>query len=129
MGQSAAHENKNKKRSVANLFQENVSPDNVFLFETLHITQKTYLFDTSCYFVIYQQFFSTMPCLQYTVTSWPQVKLKLRFFACVVHSTRPLRKQGLFSSGLKGHVCTLVDFDPCCLTTNFLGMYCYFPVI
>ena len=39
--------------------KKNVSPDNVFLFETLHWynTQETYLFDTRCYFVIYQQFF------------------------------------------------------------------------
>ena len=34
--------------------KQTVSPDNVFLFETS--SQETYLFDTSCYFVIYQQF-------------------------------------------------------------------------
>ena len=35
--------------------KQSISRDNVFLFETYN-TQETYLSDTSCYFVIYQQF-------------------------------------------------------------------------
>ena len=36
---------------------QNVSKDNVCVFETLHMTpRRDYLFDTSWYFVIYQQF-------------------------------------------------------------------------
>ena len=35
---------------------QNVALDNVFLFEILLVTPRIHLFDTSCYFVIYQQF-------------------------------------------------------------------------
>ena len=36
---------------------QNVSKDNVCVFETLHMTpRRDYLFDTSWYFAIYQQF-------------------------------------------------------------------------
>ena len=43
------------------------------------------------------------------------------FFASVINSNRPLKKHGLSSVGSKGHICRL--------TTDFLRMYCNFPVI
>ena len=59
MGQSAAFKNKNNKLlKVQNLNinsksfsrKQNVSPDNVFVFETLLITHRRhYLLDTSCH--------------------------------------------------------------------------------
>ena len=67
VGQSAAHKKtlSYSKHNTQNLINDrkrffrmqNVSKDNVCVFETLHMTpRRDYLFDTSWYFVIYQQF-------------------------------------------------------------------------
>ena len=74
MGQSIACKKKNKLLEVQNFIdskhfsrKQNVSPDNVFLFETLHV------FDTSYYFVITSNALAIIAVLC-QVTSQPQVK-------------------------------------------------------
>ena len=75
MGQSIARKKKNKLLEAQNFIdskhfsrKQNVSLDNVFLFETLHV------FDTSYYFVIYQQCLIAIIAALCHVTSQPQVK-------------------------------------------------------
>ena len=68
-------------------------------------TQETYIFDTYCYFVIYQQFLrGYFPALQQHATVSQKYIYRLRFFASVTHSNGPLGKQVLSSVGSKGHV-------------------------
>ena len=85
--------------------KQNVSPDNVFLFKTFHITPRRHiiLFETCCYFVIYQQFLKcNFKCL--AIRSRPQVKIITNvyiFLTTVIYSNRPLRKHTHFFSGFK----------------------------
>ena len=82
--------------------KQNVSPDIVFLFEALHIIpRRHYLLDTSCYFVIYQQFFATISELENNMR--PQVKIITDVYAfCLRHSLRLTYQETLaFFSGFK----------------------------
>ena len=74
----------------------------------MYNTQERYLFDTSCYFVISQQFlFASI--VAFCNNKWPQVKnvTNIYNFPLRWHSNGPLRKHSLSSVGLKGHVCRL----------------------
>ena len=77
MGQSAVHK-KNNLLKAQNLNidskhfsrKENVSPKKCFSIGNFtYNTQETYLFDTSCYFVIYQQFRRYQLCFHHDLKS------------------------------------------------------------
>ena len=78
VGQSAVHEKKNNLLKAQNLNidskhfsrKENVSPKKCFSIGNFtYNTQETYLFDTSCYFVIYQQFRRYQLCFHHDLES------------------------------------------------------------
>ena len=82
----------------------------MFFYSKLYtdITPRRHLFDTRCYFVIYQQFFFRFHCRAlhpgFATTSRAQVKNLTNqtnvyaFFASVIHSNRLLWKDGLSSA-------------------------------
>ena len=112
MGQSAARKfleeqnlNIDSKRFSR---KQNVLPDNVFLFETLHVTPRRHICLTQAVILSpTSDFFATVAHFAMTFDFKSKLEQLFTFFTSLTHSSGPLRKLGLSSLGSKGHVCWL----------------------
>ena len=122
VGQSAARNKtitylKHMIWKICFLRKWNVSLDNVFMFETLHVTPRRHICLTQAAILSStSNFFATIAA--FCNIQQPQVKNRTNVYVFCLnwHNNGPLRKLGLSSVGSKGHICRLwlVDFDPCC---------------
>ena len=129
MGQSATRKKKKKLLEAQNLNidskrfsrKENVSPVNVFLFETLHITHRKHIcLSQAVILSSTRNFVATIATLcNKHATSSQKCDYNVYIFRLRQHSNGPLRKHRLSSAGLTGHVCRFRSM----LLISFRGNY------